>query len=157
MSNELPDKLQTDFRDGFIKALKREAWEILCSVAFVQADCEKTQKELADLHAETIDIDKRIKDLDPELAHGEERKERQDKIKALNARKQDIQQRIYGTLRPDGTHPNGRPKIVGLPGLSDMVMQYMQIIKEKNLEAQNKVRLAAFAGDWAMPEEIASS
>lgn len=39
----------------------------------------------------------------------------------------------------------------GAPGLTDMVMSYMQIMNEKRAEADEKLAIAAFTEKWTLP------
>src|SRR5215831_2687155 len=132
----MPNTLQDEFRNDFIKNAKHQAWDILCQVAYLEQDCAEKQAEIHKLIAETDTIDEDIKKLDPELAHGDERKERQEKIKALNARKHEITQLLQGNLRQNGVRADGKPRIEGTPGLTDMVMVLMQTINDRKTEAQ---------------------
>jgi hypothetical protein len=56
-----------------------------------------------------------------------------------------------GNFRPAGLHQNGRPKFEGAPGLTDIVMSYMQIMNEKRAEADEKLAIAAFTEKWTLP------
>jgi hypothetical protein len=148
MADAFPAKLQAEFRDDFIKHTKRDAWEISCIIAYFEKKCADTQQEIKRLTKEADDIEVKIKALDPELAHGDERKNRQDQIKDSNGRLQQIALTINGSLRPNGVLPDGRQRMAGKPGLTDMVMHYMQIMNEKRAEAQEKLAIAEFAASF---------
>jgi hypothetical protein len=50
-----------------------------------------------------------------------------------------------------GSHPNGRPKFEGTPGLTDMVMSYM---REKRAEANEKLGIIALTENWAFQRTL---
>lgn len=144
---EIHRKRTAAIQKQIIDTNMQEAWSIGCQIAFLEKDCDEKRDEMEKLRTEIESIDEKIKGLDPQLAHGDERKRARTRSSFSTTKGTD--HRAHLRHHPPNRHTSERSReIEGRPGFADIVMANMQIIAERTTEVENRLAVADFAPDW---------